>query len=217
MTILPLFVSGMADKLATFVIKCLAVGGGFLAGFLFGWALAAALNRWVFRSKVGPQVVQLTRLVFGLVVAVLVALIIFGEGGGGLFGHGRGEGEGKGTASENTSKDQPAPPKADDPNKATTPPEARPAEVVIPVTILGGTDVRDERFYVVGTDRAPKTFAEARAAISATKAAEKRKVSLAILLSPPPNRLPLDHRAVTQLTNWAKDEAGLDVTFPAGR
>jgi hypothetical protein len=214
---LPLFLAGVEARLTDFVISCLAVGGGFLVGYLFGWALAAALNRWAFRSKVGPQVIHLSRLVGGLIGAVLVIMMLaWGGGGGGLFG--RGPGEGKGTPSEGTPKaDQKEPPKSDEPNKGAAPPETRPAELVVPVTILGGTDVRDERFYLVGADRAPKTFAEVRAAISGTKTAEKRKVSVAILLSPPPNRLPLDHTAVTQMIRWAQDEAGLDVTFPAGR
>lgn len=217
-----LFVSGAAEKLAGLAIKCLAVAGGFLAGYLLGGLIALALDRWVFARKSPDLVKKGFRWVSGLVVAILVALVVFGEGGGG-FGMGGGEGKGSGTTgSEGQSKDKQSPQTATPdkerpPVSPVTPAEVRPAELVIRVTILGGTDVQHERFYLIDDDRGPKTFAEVRAAVTGRKASDKRKASLAILFPPPPNRLPLEHPAVTQLVSWARDEAGLDVTFPAGK
>src|SRR6478672_9259004 len=102
-----LFVSGMAERLAGFAIKCLAVGGGFLAGYLLGGAIAYALDRWVFSKKAPDLVKRSVRMVSGLVLAIIVALIVFGEGGGGL-GLGGGEGKGTGTPSgEGQSKEKP--------------------------------------------------------------------------------------------------------------
>jgi hypothetical protein len=217
-----LFVSGAAEKLAAVAIKCLAVGGGFLAGYLLGGAIAFALDRWVFARKAPDLVKKAVRWVSGLILAVIVALIVFGEGGGG-FGLGGGEGKGSGTSgTDGHSKDkqspQPATPdKERPPVGPVTPADTRPAEVVIRVTILGGTDVTHERFYLIDDDRTAQTFAEVRAAVAKRKAGDKRKATVAILFPPPPNRLPLEHPAVTQLVTWARDEAGLDVTFPAGK
>ena len=209
----------MAERLASFAIKCLAVGGGFLAGYLLGGAIAYALDRWAFNKKAPDLVKKSIRIVSGLVLAILVALIVFGEGGGGL-GLGGGEGKGTGTPSGEGQKEKtptPAPPDKDRQVSPATPADTRPTEVTVRVTVLGGSDVVQERFYLLDDDRTPKTFAEVRAAVTARKAAEKRKMRLAILFPPPPNRVPIDHGAVTQLVKWARDEAGLDVTFPAGR
>jgi len=213
-----LFVSGMAERLAGFAIKCLAVGGGFLAGYLLGGLVAYALDRWVFNKKDPDLVKKSVRMVSGLVLAIIVALIVFGEGGGGL-GLGGGEGKGTGTPTGEGQKEKtPAPAPPDKEKQATpVPADTRPNEGTIRVTVLGGTEVANERFYLIDDDRTPKTFAEVRAAVLARKAGDKRRMTLAILFPPPPNRLPIDHGAVTQLVKWARDEAGLDVTFPAGR
>jgi hypothetical protein len=217
-----LFVSGAAERLAGLAIKCLAVGGGFLAGYLLGGAIALALDRWVFAKKAPEMVKKGVRWVSGLILAIIVALIVFGEGGGG-FGMGGGEGKGSGTpGTEGQSKDKqtPQPPTSENerpPVSPVTPADTRPTEVVIRVTILGGTDVRQERFYLIDDDGTPRTFAEVRATVAQRKANDKRKATLAILFPPPPNRLPLEHPAVTQLVTWGRDEAGLDVTFPAGK
>lgn len=216
-----LFVSGAAEKLAGLAIKCLAVAGGYLAGYVLAGLAGYALERWVFSRKAPETVKQLVRIIAGLVAAIIVALIVFGEGGGGL-GMGGGEGRGTGTPSgEGQSKDkqanQPAPPDKAPPSVAPVPPDPRPTELVVRVTILGGSDVQQERFYLIDADRTPRTFAEVRAAVTKLKADDKRKGMLAVLFPPPPNRLPLEHPAVTQLVTWARDEAGLDVTFPAGR
>jgi len=215
-----LFVSGAAERLAGLAIKCLAVAGGFLAGYLLGGLIAYALDRWVFGQKAPDVVKRGVRWVCGLILAIVVAMIVFGEGGGG-FGLGGGEGKGSGATGgegKNKQTQQPATPDRDRPPVSpVTPADNRPTEVVIRITILGGTDVVQERFYLIDDDRTPRTFAEVRAAVGARKAKDPRKTTLAILFPPPPNRLPLEHPAVTQLVNWARDEAGLDVTFPAGK
>lgn len=215
-----LFISGAAEHLAGLAIKCLAVAGGFLAGYVLGGAVAFALDRWVFGKKAPDLVKKCVRWVTGLILAVVVALIVFGDGGGGL-GMGGGDGKGSGKPTEGDAKDklapQPPPEKDQPPVTPVTPKDTRPAEAVIRITILGGNDVSQERFYLIDDDRTPRTFAEVRATVSGRKAKDARKTVLAIYFPPPPNRLPLEHPAVTQLVTWARDEAGLDVTFPAGR
>lgn len=210
-----------AEKLAAFGIKCLAVAGGFLVGYAAGGLLAWGLNRWVFAEKAPELVRRGVRLLSGVALAILVALIVFGEGGGGgLFGGGGGtDGDGKGAPrSEDKGKDTNPPAVRPDekvtPVTPAKPGDSRPAEVTIRVTILGGPDVRDNRFYLVDDDPSPKTFAELKSVVTGKKEADKRKAALAIVF-PEKNQLPEDHPAVTQVKRWARDEAGLDVTFPA--
>src|SRR5581483_10015840 len=107
-----------------------------------------------------PQGVhRVARILGGLVVAILVALMLFGRGGPGT-GEGAGggptneKGEGHGTGTQQTrptnTDTTPPPPQTD-----STPPEQR-----VRVTLLGGEDVKDEKFYQIGDDRTPRTLKE---------------------------------------------------------
>ena len=89
--------SGLAEKVAGYANKCPAVAGGFLNGYFLGKVVAWALDRWVFAQKAPEQVKKAVSFVSGLALAILVALIVFGEGGNGLFGRGGSTGDGKGT------------------------------------------------------------------------------------------------------------------------
>ena len=81
------------------------------------------------------------------------------------------------------------------------------------MTVLGGEDVRDGRFYRLDDDPAAKTFPELKAAVLARKAAETRKTAL-WLLFPEQHAPARDHPAVIQLDRWA-EQNGLDVVRPA--
>jgi hypothetical protein len=219
----PLFVSGMADKVAVIAVKCLAVAGGFLAGFVIGGVAAWAFDRWVFARKTPDFVKQAVRVLSGLAVAILVAMIVFGDGsGGGLFG-GSGDGTGTGTPQNTDSgkkSDTPAPsvkppdPKVVPPKvDAVRTPEVKPTDVVIRVTFLGGADVTGDRFYQLDDDPAPKTFEELKAAITKRKESEPRKVYLAVQF-PARNRIAEDSVNVTQVTEWARNSMGIEVLWP---
>ncbi len=218
--------SGLADKVAGYAIKGLAVAGGFLIGYFLGGVVAWGLDRWVFAKKAPDQLKKAVALVAGVALAILVALIVFGEGGNGLFGGGS-QGDGKGTATpEAKGKPEPSqpvvPPKKDEvPTPKPIDPVApsKPADTIIRVTILGGSDVPgDERFYVVEDGPKPKTFAELKEAVTARKQKEKGTVGLSITFRPT-NAPSLDpvHYSISQLTNWARDVAKLDVTTPASK
>lgn len=214
-----LFFSVGAERLAAYAIKCLAVGGGFLVGYFAGGVIAFALDRWVFAKKSPDALKKVIRMLGGLLLAILVAMIVFGDGGGGgLLGGTGSEGVNKGTPNPETpGKTDPATPKDDKAKPAPSPvqpADPRPTEVTIRVTVLGGGDVANERFYLIDDDRTPKTLQEVKDAVTARKAAEKRKTVVAILF-PPKNALPREHSAVTRLAKWANEDAGLDVTFPA--
>ncbi|HJZ54876.1 MAG TPA: hypothetical protein VKE74_07945 [Gemmataceae bacterium] len=173
-----LFISGLADKFATFVVKCLAVGGGFLLGYLLGGLVAYALNRWLFSYKAPDVAKQAIRVVAGLIVAIIVALIVFGEGTGSGPGGPEGSGSGKSDI-EPPKGEAPKPPTPKDkPPEPIKLPSVKADKVPVRVTFLGGDDVKDGRAYLLDDDRSPKTFKDLIEAIQKRRAAESAGIYL---------------------------------------
>ena len=210
------------EKLVALGMKCLTVAGGFVAGWVIGMFIGIGLNRWVFKKKLPEGAKKLFKIVSAIVVAILVAVSIFGGGsGGGSFSGDGADGKAAGTATD-LEKNKAGSPNVEvkkvDKNKKATPAavaDLRPTEVTIRVTVLGGPDVSNDRYYLIDEDRTAKTFQEVKDAVTARKKSESRKMVVAILRSPPPNRAPLDGGSVTQFVRWAQNEAKLDITFPA--
>lgn len=218
--------SGMGEKVATLVVKCLAVAGGFLVGYFVGGAVAWALDRWVFAQKAPEPVKKAVSIAAAIALAIVVALIVFGDGGGSLFGRGGGSGDGKGTPNPSENKGATTPPPAPEPKRNDiTPkpvdpvPPSKPADTTVRVTILGGTDVpnNDERYYLVDDDTDAKTLAQLAEVVNARKQKAKGTIGLVIQFRST-NRPSLDpeHESITKLRKWASD-AKVDVTFPAAR
>ncbi|MCS7022685.1 MAG: hypothetical protein NZU63_12765 [Gemmataceae bacterium] len=215
----------LTHRLTLLVIKLLIVAGAYLVGSLLGSLLAATLNRWVFRQRLPDIGKQLCSLTCGVLLAVLVALYVFGSGGSGLFGGG---GAGPGTDT-NASSEQSAgqipdgrstvdpPREPPSPSPKTSLPPSREVTSVIRVTVLAGRAVRQpERFYQLEDDRTPLTFTELTAALRQRAESIKDKPTLRIEFLPDPNLAPpLNDPKVTQLADWARVEARWNVTFPS--
>ncbi|MBY0456840.1 MAG: hypothetical protein K2V38_05850 [Gemmataceae bacterium] len=203
-------VSGAATKLAATAVKCLAVAGGALIGYFAGWVLAWVLDKWVFASKAPRVVHKVFRLLFAVALAVLVALVVFGSGGAGLFGGGgSGDGKGGGPPADDKGKGEKKPP---DPPKEEpkvvlpkvepkTPVKATPSDVR--VAILSGTDVTAGKFYVLDDDPTPRTLAELKDAILAKRAASKTELTVVFRFLREP--LSDTHPAVRQAVGWVNE------------
>jgi hypothetical protein len=168
-------VSGASDRVAAFVVKCLAVAGGFLVGYFLGGVVAWALDRWVFAQKAPAPVKKAVAWVFAVALALLVALIVFGDGGNGLFGGG-GASDGKGTPTQDDGKGKeptnpPEQKKDEQPPKKDTikPPTPKPTPGDMHIVILAGAEVKDGRFYLFEGDPIPKTFAEFKDIVNARR------------------------------------------------
>lgn len=213
------FLSDLQAEFKELINNLLLVAGGFLVGYLFGSLGGWALGKWVFRQKAPETLQRLGRPVGGILLAIIVALIVFtGKG----KPHGEG-GDGKGSPSTETTPGKSNPqnmepsPKTE-PNISTPKTDLKPYDSTIRVTILAGTAVPAEgRFYLLDDDRREqaKTLSELKKAILERKAKANGKMMLAILFPSDPNFAPpLIDQKVTDLTTWATEEAKLEVILP---
>lgn len=199
-----------AVNFAKLIEGALATAGGFLVGYVLVWIFGWWADKYLFKRPSPMFAHRVCRMLGGLILAILVAMMVFGGGGG--DGDGTGEGSGNGKASPtNGSLD------ATTPNTTPQPLPTKPLPPTVErvrITMLGGSDVKDQKFYLVDDDAMPRAFAEVKAAVQKKKESTAKPLGLEIRFTPQ-NTLPQDHRAVTQLARWAKDTAGMDVTFPA--
>jgi hypothetical protein len=206
-----LFFEVSSATVTQFFLNLLAVAGGFLAGYVLGWILCLAFDKWVLGKKSPQGLHRAVQAIMGLIVALLVALMVFGSGTGGGGGTGNGQGPGNQTGSPGTNPNPTTPA-----STATlpTPPmkEPNPSEVV-KIVLLGGEDVKDERFYQLEGQKSALTFAELKGLIQDRKAASTKGLTLEIRFQAK-NMLSRDHVAVRRLQTWATSEAALNVTFP---
>jgi hypothetical protein len=213
-----------AQQMGQLVVNCLAVAGGYLAG----WWIVAAISKILFPIKLGqsrqPKAIHtVTRAIGGVALAILVAVIVFGHGHGWtLFGGGAAgrENRGDSTSQISTTVSQ----KTDD-SQSHTPTALKPIAAIderITVRILGGQEVQADRFYLLDDDTKAKTFDEIKTAIVAKRdqlttgqdaKSNGKRVGVEIRFSVL-NALPQEHPAVTRLARWVRSDAGLSVTFP---
>jgi hypothetical protein len=214
------WMDNLARQATLLVMKLLIIAGAYLVGSLLGTLLAVVLNRWVFRKKMPEVGKQLCSLICGVLLALLAALFVLGSGGNGLFGGGGGgEGSGEnptqteGSSTGNTSPQEPV--ETPSPPQVTSPPQ-REVSKVIRVTVLAGAAVQKMgHFYLLEDDPTPRTFAEITDAILQRRPKTSERWTLWILFPADPNLAPPPNDPkVTRLVDWARQEAGLDVTFP---
>jgi hypothetical protein len=198
-----------------FVHNCLLVAGAFLVGYILGGILGCALGKWAFKQKSPDTLKQLGRPIGGILLALIVALLVF-TGMGGRLGAG---GEGQGTPNDTGNKDAAHRDSSAGPNVVPPKVDQMPPEAIIRVTVLAGAAVRSERkFYLLDDDPNSLTLEELKAAIKARQSKVKGKTVLQVLFSSDPNLAPpRNDPKVTDVTRWATEEAGLDVVFPASK
>ena len=139
------------NNIAALFTGCLAVAGGFLAGYLFGALLAYAFDKYVVRRESPHGLHKVIRYTVGLIVAIIVALLVFRGGTGGGDGNG---GSGTGVMPGERTTDA-----GSEPINSSTPstkPESSKIQIddVVSVKIFGGADVEagTERFFQVDNE-----------------------------------------------------------------
>jgi len=151
------------ERIAGLVINCLAVGGGFLVGYWVSWAAIKLLDRQFLAGRTPPTLKRYSQILGGILVAVLVAFLLFGSGGTGSGGTGAGggpteqPGEGKGPG------EGPIVPKVETPVETPppiTPPDPDAKVEKVTVKVLTGLDVKDAKYYLIEGDPTAKTIDE---------------------------------------------------------
>jgi hypothetical protein len=203
-------------KAAQFAVNSLAVVGGFFVGYVLFGVIAWLLDRYVLFKKSPQNLKRLVRLVGGVLVAILVAIIVFGHGHGWTLFGGGSPGDDNGgnpnpaatqpTSTEKSKSEAPPPPAKDLPPPAAT----------AKVTLLGGDDVKGERFYLLDADPVAKTLDEITTALRAKKNTLAGKGLAVEIRFSESNTLSRTHPAVLLLADWATKH-GVSVTFPAER
>lgn len=127
----------LAMKAGKYVLYVLAVAGGFLIGNMLTWVICRLTAKLVLKKSINLHLERALRVIGGIIVAAIVAFLLFRFGSGwGLGGSGSGEGDKEGgpAAEENPAKQKEQPKKVD-PKKET------PATLAtgIKITILRGS------------------------------------------------------------------------------
>ncbi len=195
-------------RLAKLIEGALATIGGFIVGYVLAIVLGWIFDKFLIKRRSPEFLHKVIRLIFGLAIAILVAVYFFGGGGG---GGGTGENNSEGTSSQVQGQPDPSDPTVVPPSTLQP---TDPAGLHVRITILGGNEVKDERFYQVDDDPTPHALPDIKSRILAKKEVSSGALILEVLFSRQ-FTLPQDHPAVTQLTSWARDRAGVTVTFPA--
>jgi hypothetical protein len=209
--------SNFEDRLVELAEGVLLVAGGFLIGYLLGGLIGWSVGKWVLRMKDRTTPRQLGQPIGGVILALIVAIIVFtGKGKGpGSGGNGIGTMNLTDGSAVNLAESQSDP--QSKPNVAK-PPEITLPDKLIRVTVFGGRAVTAERFYQIEDDQTLKTLDELKQVIISQKEALKGKITIAIMFPTDKDiALPQEHPMVTRLAKWAREEAGLDVSFPASR
>ena len=210
------------ERFAQLIVNLLAVGGGFLFGFVFSGLFLWFLDRCLTGGRLPEGFYRAWKMVGGIALAALVAIIVFGHGqgwtlfgGGGTGQENQSAGEGKDTAPATPVT---VPETASDVEPITAPRVVLPkTDRIIQITMLGGEDVKNQRFYLIDSDPVPKSLAQVQAFILARKAESSAESGLGLLIRfSAANVLPRTHPAVVILSQWAQDN-GLAVTFPADK
>lgn len=216
--VLVAFIDIGVERFAQLVVNVLAVGGGFLIGQMLTAFVAWFLDRWLTGGKTPLGFKEAAKRIGGVTLAVLVALIVFGHGEGWTLFGGGGTGaqnEAEGDKSGGTPATTPDVPTTRPTPEPITPPRVVPASTAnaVQITMLGGEDVQNQRFYQIDTDSTPKTLSEVKEVLLARKTESPQGLGVLIRFSPS-NVLPRTHPAVLLLSQWAQDN-GIAVTFPA--
>ena len=71
------FLDDAQKSIEQFIHNCLLVAGAFLVGYVLGGVIGWALGKWVFKQKSPTTLKQVGRPIGGLILAFIVALMVF--------------------------------------------------------------------------------------------------------------------------------------------
>jgi hypothetical protein len=137
------------------VITILAVAGGFLIGFVLTHVVGRLLGKFVFKHETSGRLLRVARFAGGIAAAILVYMLLNGEGGLGLGGRGGGGlNPSPGESKEKTDKETPRE-DVKTPQKKDVTVVALDEQLIVYVL---RADAPAKRFYQIGKDSQPLTL-----------------------------------------------------------
>lgn len=198
------------------VLKFLAILGGAAVGWFGGSVSTKAMGVALKRKQMPQPVRRMNQTLGGLLLGIATGMWVTGEGGGG-FGFGPGMGSGPG-GSEPTSMEQqtapmPATPSVQEGDKGGEPLQP----ITLRVTMLGGGQVRDQRFYQLEEEATPLTLAGLRDTLLERRRQKQRGILKGLEIVITPESVAKDHPAVRELEKWAREnDLRVTMSFPRG-
>jgi hypothetical protein len=209
----PIYADVMANVGRT-VLNILAIFGGFLIGNMLVLVLSRAITKLALTKPPPVLVEKLARLLGGIVVAILVGMLVFGDGDWGFGGSGKGGTPGKNDGETEKSRDsgRAAPETKPQDKKDPTTPKKDPTikEIAVKIDVLGG-DARESKFYFLEDERSPISLDELKAKVR-TRPDGKKVTKLIIHVYK--NSAALDSGVVSDLKTFASNDQ-LATEFPA--
>jgi len=202
---------GVFSNLGHLVAGLLAVVGAFFVGHLLTGILVWSFYRSVKKRKCNPLAMRALRLVGGVLLALIVAAIFFGEGGFGLGGGGETPGPDGAPGKAGLTDDGKDTKKEANPEKKQSDTSS---EERIRITMLG-EEAKDDRFYLFEDQPQPKNFTEIKDLITQRKLTSTKPVT-EIAIYTYKNTADRQNRIVTRLDKWAQDQ-GFHVSYRESR
>lgn len=190
------------------LLNFLAIGGGFLLGSVLMWFVVRMVAKFTFQQKPNKAVDMVARGIGGIAGALLIALLVFGDGGWGFGGSGGGRPGGPG-GKDLQQPNTPATNKETDKAKPEIPPiKVTPEDLSdrVKIVILGGS-VKDDKFYLL---EQPMSLDELKKALE-TRNQQKKLNGLTVFVYK--NSAALDSAVVSDLKDLAR-KLQLSIDFP---
>lgn len=208
----PLFANAF-ENVGRTLLNFLAIGGGFLLGSIVGWGFSRLVTKLLLKRKPIRYLDLFCRAVGGILGAILVALLVFGDGGWGFGGSGGGRPGGPG----GSDKQQPGNPvssvEESKAEKKIEPPKIKPkppeTDDSVRVVVLGG-DAKPDRFYLFEDETAPSTLEEVT---KKTEARNQLKKLTRLTVFVYKNSAAIDSAVVGDLKDLAR-KLELSIDFP---
>lgn len=127
------------ENVGRIVLNILAIAGGFLIGNVLALILCRVLAKFALKSRFPVWVEAIARIAGGIIVAILVALLVFGDGGWGFGGSGGGRPGGPGGSSAQQQGDNTDDPKEKPKTDQKPKIDPLPSDDTIKITIMRGS------------------------------------------------------------------------------
>ncbi len=201
-------------NVSALAIGCLAVVGGFLAGYVIGMFAAKAFDKLVVHRESPPGLHKIIKYTCALIVAIIVGLLVFRSGGGN--GTGDNGGGGGTNPGENTNGTGTHPTTASTSGTPATKPEDNSGKIQIAdpvkVRIHFGNDVEanTENYFQVDDNPIKTDLAGIKAAVRGRRLTAKGRVVIVYEFAPTASeRLP-----PWAVLNGAKDSLDAPLLSP---